>query len=111
MLDHAMKGKGRIVGLAGPPGIGKSRMTGEIASVAAGRSCQVFTTRCESHAKEIPFHEAAGLLRDIFAITGLDAAAARAVVHGRMPAADSEDLLLLDDLLGIHDGDIFLARC
>lgn len=103
MLDQSMKGKGRIVGLVGPPGIGKSRMAGEIASVAEGRSCRVFTTRCESHAKEIPFHAAAGLLRDVFAISGLDAAAARAVVRGRMRAADSDDLVLLDDLLGIHD--------
>lgn len=108
MLDQAMKGKGCIVGLVGPPGIGKSRMTAEITSVAVGRSCDVFTTRCESHAKEIPFQAAAGLLRDIYAIIGLDAASARAAVHGRMPAADPEDLLLLDDLLGIHDGAIAL---
>jgi putative protein kinase ArgK-like GTPase of G3E family len=28
MLDQSMNGKGRIVGLVGPPGIGKSRMAG-----------------------------------------------------------------------------------
>jgi predicted ATPase len=109
MLDQVIKGRGRIVGLVGPPGIGKSRMTAEIASAAADRSCQVFMTHCESHAKEIPFHAAAGLLRDVFAITGLDAVAARAAVHGRMPAADPEDLLLLDDFLGIHDPEISLS--
>jgi adenylate cyclase len=30
MLDQSMNRKGRIVGLVGPPGIGKSRMAGEI---------------------------------------------------------------------------------
>ena len=36
MLDQSMNGKGRIVGLVGPPGIGKSRMAGEIALIARG---------------------------------------------------------------------------
>ena len=72
MLDQSRKRKGRIVGLVGPPGIGKSRMAGEIATLAASRSFQVFTTQCESHTSGIPFHAVAGLLRDIFAMTGLD---------------------------------------
>ncbi len=105
MLDQSMNGRGRIVGLVGPPGIGKSRMAGEIASLAAGRSVQVFTTHCESHAREIPFHAAAGLLRDIYALNGLEDDAARANVRARIQTADSEDLVLLDDLLGIRDGE------
>jgi len=105
MLDQSMNRKGRIVGLVGPPGIGKSRMAAEIASLAADRSFQVFTTTCESHTSGIPFHAAAGLLRDIFAIDGLADEAARANVRARMEAADSEDVTLLEDLLGIRDGD------
>jgi adenylate cyclase len=102
MLDQVANGKGRVVGLVGPPGIGKSRMVGEIAAIAADRSCQVFTTTCESHTSGIPFHAAAGLLRDVFAIDGLTDEAARANVRDRMQSADSEDLILLDDLLGIR---------
>jgi class 3 adenylate cyclase/energy-coupling factor transporter ATP-binding protein EcfA2 len=105
MLDQSMNRKGRIVGLVGPPGIGKSRMAAEIASLATDRSFQVFTTTCESHTSGIPFHAAAGLLRDIFAIDGLADEAARANVRARMEAADSEDVVLLEDLLGIRDGD------
>jgi class 3 adenylate cyclase len=66
----------------------------------------VEVAHCESHAREIPFHVAAGLLRDIFAINGLEDGAARANIRARMQTADSEDLILLDDLLGIRDGDI-----
>ncbi|MDT7759498.1 MAG: adenylate cyclase [Mycobacterium sp.] len=105
MLDQSMNRKGRIVGLVGPPGIGKSRMAAEIASLATDRSFQVFTTTCESHTSGIPFHAAAGLLRDIFAIDGLADEAARANVRARMEAADSEEITLLEDLLGIRDGD------
>jgi adenylate cyclase len=49
MLNQSINGKGRIVGLVGPPGIGKSRLAGEITSLAANRSFQVFSTQCESH--------------------------------------------------------------
>jgi len=105
MLDQSMNRKGRIIGLVGPPGIGKSRLAAEIVSLAANRSFQVFTTRCESHTSEIPFHAATGLLRDIFAVTGLTHGAARANVRTRMESADAEDRTLLDDLLGIRDGD------
>ena len=96
-------GKGRIVGLVGPPGIGKSRMATELAAQAADRSVDVFTASCESHTAEIPFHAAAALLRDIFGIGGLETHAARASVRGRLPDADPEDLISLDDLLGIRD--------
>ena len=105
MLDQSMNGKGRIVGLVGPPGIGKSRMVGEIALIAANRSVPVFTSHCESHTSEIPFHAAAGLLREIFAIDGLEDDAARAILRARVQTADSEDLILLDDLLGVRDSD------
>ena len=105
MLDQSMKGKGRIVGLVGPPGIGKSRMAGEIALIAASRSVPVFTSHCESHTSEIPFHAAAGLLRDIFAIDGLEDHAARAILRAHVQTADPDDLILLDDLLGVRDSD------
>lgn len=106
MLDQSRDRRGRIVGLVGPPGIGKSRMVAEIAKLAAARSFEVFTTHCESHTSGIPFHAAAGLLRDIFAIAGLDDDAARANVRARLEEADAEELALLDDLLGIAVGDI-----
>ena len=103
LLDQSITGNGRVVRLAGPPGIGKSRLVLEAASIAAERGVEVFTTYCESHTSDIPFYVATRLLRDVFSITGLEAGAARANIRSRMQKAEPEDLLLLDDLFGIAD--------
>ena len=103
LLDRAIDGHGAVVGVVGSPGIGKSRLVREVAAIAAGREVEVFTTFCESHATDVPFRVVARLLRVATGIEGLDAEAARAQVHARVPDADPEDLLLLHDLLGIAD--------
>jgi len=108
MLDQSMNGKGRIVGLVGPPGIGKSRLVAEISACAAGRAVPVYTGYCESHTSDLPFHAVANLLRDINDIDRLDGDAARVSVRERLPAADPEDIVLLYDLLGIRDTDTVL---
>jgi len=58
---------------------------------------------CESHASDVPFHVAAQLLRAGIGVADLDGAAARAQVRNIFRDADQDDLLLLDDLLGIAD--------
>jgi predicted ATPase len=63
----------------------------------------VFSTFCESHAREIPFHVIARLLRAAFEVDELADEAAREQMRARAPDAEAEDLLLLDDLLGIRD--------
>ncbi len=103
LLDRAIEGHGAVVGVVGSPGIGKSRLVREVAAMAGRRSVEVFTTFCESHATDVPFRVVARLLRVATGIEGLDAEAARAQVHARVPDADPEDLLLLHDLLGIAD--------
>jgi adenylate cyclase len=108
MLDQSMNGKGRIVGLVGPPGIGKSRLVAEISACAAGRAVPVYTGYCESHTSDLPFHAVANLLRDINDIDRLDGDAARVSVRERLPAADPEDIVLLYDLLSIRDTDTVL---
>jgi adenylate cyclase len=57
-------------------------------------------------ASEIPFHVVTRLLRAGIGVTHLDGAAARARVRERVPDADPQDLLLLDDLLGCADPDV-----
>jgi adenylate cyclase len=101
ILDEAIGGSGCIIGVVGPPGIGKSRTVRESAALAESRSMEVFTTYCESHTSDIPFHAVTGLLRAALAVDGLDGATARAQLAARFPEADAEDLWLLDDLLGI----------
>lgn len=103
LLDRAVKGNGSVVGLVGPPGIGKTRMVREIASHALDVGAEVSTTVCESHTADVPFHVAASLLRVTTESQGLDSAEARAQLRTRFSAADDEDLIILEDLLGIAD--------
>src|SRR6185437_16609361 len=106
IVDRAIGGRGGVVTVVGPPGIGKSRVAREAATLVAGRGVDVFWTFCESHASGVPFHVVTRLLRAGFGMTHLDGAAARARVRERVPDADAGDLLLLDDLLGCADPDV-----
>jgi adenylate cyclase len=108
ILDEAVAGAGCVVNIVGAPGIGKSRLVRETAALAAGRGVPVFTTFCESHARDIPFRAVARLLRAALGATNLDDRAARAAIRAEVPDADPEDLLLLDDLLGIRDAAVGL---
>ena len=110
MVERTIGGRGGVVGVVGPPGIGKCRAAREAAALAAGRGVEVFWTFCESHAREVPFHAVTRLLREATGIADLDDPAARARVREQLPDADPQDLLLLDDLLGIADPDVALPQ-
>ena len=101
VLDQAIGGTGRVAILVGAPGIGKSRIVDETAKVAASRGVDVYTASCESHASDIPFHVVTRLLRAVFGISAVDPDAARAKVRAQLLVAHMEDLLLLEDLLGL----------
>ncbi len=73
--------------------------------MAGRRGVEVFTTFCESHTSGVPFHAVVRLLRAVTGVEGLDGQTARDRVRDRIPEADPEDLLLLNDLLGIADPD------
>jgi adenylate cyclase len=103
ILEDAISGAGYVVNIMGLPGIGKSRLVRETAAIAAARGVAVFTTYCESHASDIPFHAVARLLRANMGVEDLDAETARARLRAQVPEADRDDLLLFDDLLGIAD--------
>ena len=106
ILDEAIGGAGCVIGVLGPPGIGKSRIVREAMAIADDRGVQVFTTFCESHTSDIPFHAVTGLLR---AGAGCRRTRCRSRTRRRSASAsaddDPEDLRLLDDLLGIADPD------
>lgn len=108
ILDEAIGGNGCVVGVVGPPGIGKSRIVREVSAVAQSRDVEVFAAYCESHASEIPFYMVTSLLRTAWRIRGVADEVARARVRERAPDADPQDLLLLDDLLGIRDSGVEL---
>jgi len=111
MLDRSIDGFGSVVAMTGPAGIGKTRLVREVAQLAKSRGVSVFCTFCDSHATDIPFRAMTRLLREVAQVRGLDDEAARARVRARVPPdADPQDLLLLDDLLGIANPDVELPK-
>jgi adenylate cyclase len=109
IVDRAIGGRGGVVNVVGPPGIGKSRVARE-AAAAASRGAEVFWTFCESHANDVSFGAVAQLLRAGLGVADLDAAAARPRVREQLPDEDPQDLLLFDDLLGIADPDVAVRQ-
>jgi AAA ATPase domain len=103
MLHRAVGGHGCLVGLVGPAGIGKSRLVAETAAIAKSLEVDVFSAFCESHAAEVPFRVVAALMRTAFGINELSDESARKRIRDRIPGVDPEDLVLLDDMLGIRD--------
>ena len=110
MLDRSISGHGCVVDVTGPPGIGKSRLIYEATALARRRGAEVFSTFCESHAADIAFHVVARLLRDVAGIADVDDEMARQLVRAQVPGGSDEDLLLLNDLLGIGDPDAALPN-
>ena len=110
IVDRAIGGGGGVVNVVGPPGIGKSRAAREAAALATGRGVEVYWAFCESHASDIPFQLVSRLLRAGTGVADLEGQAARAKVREQVADADPQDLLLLDDLLGISDPNVPLPQ-
>ena len=103
ILEETTRGLGGVVNIVGPAGIGKSRLVREVTAIASARNIPVFSTYCESHTSDIPFHVIARLFRATSGLEGLDREAARTRLRERTPHIDSDDVRILEDLLGIRD--------
>jgi adenylate cyclase len=110
VLDDAINGAGGVLRIVGPAGIGKSRLVRETVASARTRGVAILSTFCQSHARDIAFHAATDLLRGLFGVGGVGAELARERVRALLPHADLDDLLLLDDLLGIAEPDVRAAE-
>ena len=106
VLESAFAGIGSVVTVSGPLGVGKTRLVRETISAAQDRGFEVYSTYCESHTRDISFHAFSRLARTLFAIGGLSPQDARVQLRAAMPPSDAENLLLLDELLGIRDCEV-----
>src|SRR5258708_5252156 len=80
-LENTIKGDGRVVGVVGEAGIGKSRLCFEFAESCRGKGIRVFEARVLAHGRATPFQPVLELLRDYF---GLRVKEAIEVSRGRV---------------------------
>jgi adenylate cyclase len=97
---------GSLIGVVGPPGIGKSRLIREFGTWARETGADVVVARCEAHTTDVPFRAFSRMVRNNFGIGALTGAAARAHIATQLASfltPDSDDAHILFDLLGISD--------
>ena len=105
-LSHTMGGDGRVVGVVGEAGIGKSRLCFEFAENCRGRGIKVFEARVLAHGKATPFQPVLELLRDYFGLRVKEAAdVSRRRVLERLAAHSAPEQLayVLLEFLGLPD--------
>ncbi|MBR1276531.1 AAA family ATPase [Bradyrhizobium sp. AUGA SZCCT0283] len=73
-LRNADQGDGRVVGIVGEAGIGKSRLCFEFAESCRAKGIRVFEARVLAHGKATPLQPVFELLRDYFGIRTKEAA-------------------------------------
>jgi adenylate cyclase len=98
--------RGRLVGIVGAPGVGKSRLMGEFTELTANQAADVVIARCEAHTSTIAFGTLSRLLRAMFRVEGLSDAAARthlAAQCGGLLTSRSADAQILFEAMGVAD--------
>ncbi len=106
-LEHALAGRGAVVGVVAAPGLGKSRLCYEFAERCRTRGFSVHAAHCLSHARMLSFHPVRELLRSFFGVDEHDEeAAARSKVAGELVLLDpdlAEYVPLVLDFLRLGD--------
>src|SRR6266403_1542868 len=105
-LENTMKGDGRVVGVVGEAGIGKSRLCFEFAESCRQKDIRVYEARVLAHGKATPFQPVLELLRDYFGIRTKEAIdTSRSRVRDRLSTLPAEEdfALVLLEFLGLAD--------
>ena len=106
-LEAAGKGEGRVVGIVGEPGVGKSRLCHEFTQRCRAKGIPVYEAQAQAHGKAVPLLPVLQLIRAYFGINAEDDdRRAREKVAGRLLLLDpgfADDLPLLFDFLAIPD--------
>lgn len=107
-LSRAVGGDGRVIGMVGDAGIGKSRLCFEFAENCRRRGIRVYEARVLAHGRATPFQPVLELLRDFFGIQAKEAVeTSRRRVIDRFAelGLSNQDLLVLLEFLGLADPD------
>jgi class 3 adenylate cyclase/tetratricopeptide (TPR) repeat protein len=105
-LENTIKGEGRVVGVVGEAGIGKSRLCFEFAENCRGKGIRVFEARVLAHGRATPFQPVLQLLRDYFGVRVKEAAdVSRSRVIDRLAALSVSEQIsfVLLEFLGLAD--------
>ena len=107
VLAEALEGRGRVLGVVGAAGLGKSRLCVEFLMHCLEGDLDVHRTYCPSHASALPFVGVRELLRGIFSISEADSEEdARKKIAGTLVLlgdASPESLPYAFDFLGVGD--------
>ena len=105
-LENTIKGDGRVVGVVGEAGIGKSRLCFEFAESCRGKGIRVFEARVLAHGRATPFQPVLELLRDYFGLRVKEAGdvSRRRVLDqlAALPVSEQFSAVLLE-FLGLAD--------
>ena len=105
-LENTMKGDGRVVGVVGEAGIGKSRLCFEFAESCRTKGFRVYEARVLAHGRATPFQPVLELMRDYFGIRAkeLPEVSRRRVLERLADLPISEQLSsILLEFLGVAD--------
>jgi adenylate cyclase len=107
-LARVLDGQGRVVGVVGEPGVGKTRLCNEVAERARLRGIQVYATRCLPHGEMISFFPLRRLLRQLLQVqedeTDESARQRVSTILARTRPLSEQAPLLLDFLGIARDG-------
>ena len=103
-FERARERRGQVIALVGEPGVGKSRLTWEVARTARGQGWLVLETGSTSASKAPPYVPLADLLRDYFELSAQDEPAhTRERIAQRLQALDPALQAQVVPLLAILD--------
>ena len=108
-VERALAGEGRIVGICGEPGVGKSRLVQELAHECRRRGMRIDSGRALAHGRAVPLLAALAMLRGFLGVSERDRPeAARERIEATVVELDpslAAELPLLYDFLGVADSE------